>query len=440
MFKPSATHVVRTRLTATMAVVFALSLVTGSALAQTGTLEGIVTDADSGDPIAGAMLVAWGSEGGDGMPGQGGGGGARYAFTDGSGGYVFEEMPVGDYFVCCGKPGYFMQDAEATVVEDGVTVLDFALNSKVFGSVSGFVTDAITGEPIAGARVGLRPVGGAAERGPGGPGGGGGFWLHAMTGSDGSYLIERIPAGEYQAGATSHGYYPSEPTTVTVVDGEPAEIDFALEPLAFGRVEGMVADAVTGEPLAGTHVALWRSVMDAGDGAGSSPGGGGLWLHAVTGDDGRYAIENVPADDYEGRVWAFGYFPPEPVQLTVLEGETTEVNFILDPLVFGNIEGTVTDGTTGLPIANALVFASPQWVTAEAGRDGEESEKGRWNMAVTDENGFYRLEDVPAGAWTVRAFAWGYRTGATDVDVVDGETAQADVVLEPYAAKADAYR
>ncbi len=433
MSSPSSNHVARRRLTITMVGLFALALVTGNALAQTGTLEGTVSDANSGLPIAGAMLVAWNSGGGMGMPGQGENGGARYAFTDETGGYVFDEMAAGDYRVFCGKVGYFLANAEVTVVEDGVTVLDFALDPKVFGSVRGVVTDAVTGDPIAGARVGLRPVDGGEGGGPGGPGGGG-FWLHAMTGSDGSYLIERIPAGEYQAGAVSHGYYPSELAAVTVADGETAVADFALEPLAFGRVEGMVTDAASNDPIAGAHVVLMRTSMDNGAGPGGQPGGGGLWLHAITGDDGRYAIENVPADEYEARVWAFGYFPAEPVLVTVVEGDTAVADFALDSLVFGSVEGTVTDAATAEPIQNAVVYATPQWESTAAMSDGDDAE-ARWTIAVTDENGFYRLEDVPAGMWSVRAFAWGYRPGQEVVEVLDGQTVVVDLALEPFAAK-----
>jgi protocatechuate 3,4-dioxygenase beta subunit len=426
----TTTHVVPWRLIARLSVVLAVGLIAGTALAQTGTLEGSVTDAGSGLPVEGAMLVAWGP-GGMGDPGAGEGGGARYAFSDADGLYEFADMPAGDYLVFCGKVGYFLASAEATVVDGGVTVLDFSLQAKVFGSVAGVVTDASTGEPIAGARVGLRRIG-DAERGPGGPGGGG-FWLHAITGSDGTYLIERIPAGEYQVGAVSHGYYPSELQTVTVVDGVTAEANFALDALAFGRLEGRVTDAVSGEPIAGAHVTLWRATADGGDGIGGGPGGG-FWLHAVTGDDGFYAIENVPADDYEARIFAYGYFPSEPVPVTVLADETAVVDFELYALVFGSIEGTVTDAVTGDPIANAVVIAVPPWPHGLDEGTGDASE-GRWNFTLTDENGFYRLEEVPAGSWVVRAYAWGYRAGSVEVEVLDGQTTVANLALEPYTSK-----
>jgi hypothetical protein len=425
----ATTRGVPRRLTVVIAGVLALGLATGSALAQVGTLEGTVTDADTGLPVSGAMLVAWSTDGGTVLPGQGENGG-HYAFSGADGFYTFSDLAAGEYHVFCGKVGYVLADAVATVVENGVTTLDFALQPKVFGSVSGVVTDATTGVPIVGARVGLLPVGGSV--GAGGPGGGSGFWLNAVTGPDGSYLFERIPAGEYQAGAFGHGYYPSELATITVVDGETTVADFALQPLAFGRVEGFVTDAASSTPIAGAHVALLRVADTTGFGPEGTSNGDLLWLHAVAGDDGHYAIENVPADDYEAWVWAFGYATAGPVAVSVVEGETTVVDVDLDSLVFGAIEGTVTDAVSGEPIENAVVIAAPSWSNLIT--DG--NEHARWNIVLTDADGHYRIGDVPAGAWTVHAAAWGYRPGRQPVEVVGGQTSIADIALEPVAAAA----
>jgi hypothetical protein len=131
-------------------------------------------------------------------------------------------------------------------------------------------------------------------------------------------------------------------------------------------------------------------------------------------------------------VWAFGYAPAGPIPLSVVEGETTVVDVGLDSLVFGAIEGTVTDAGSGEPIEHAVVIATPSWSNPIA--DGAEHD--RWNIVLTDANGHYRIDNVPAGAWTVHAAAWGYRPGRQPVEVVDGETSIADIALEPFAAAA----
>ena len=318
------------------AMVLALGLLAGNAMAQTGTLQGTVTDVD-GVPIEAAMVVARGAMGGPGGgEGHGGhhppGGGhhpPRYAFTDAGGAYEIADLPAGDYHVVCGKPGYLMASAEVTIIDGQTTTQDFALQPMVFGSVGGTVTDAVSLEPIQGAHVVLRPA-----QAPG---------LKVGRGTDGS---------------------------------------------------------------------------------------GGMWLHAVTGPDGTYLIENVPVGDYDARAMSFGYLPSGPVPVTVTEGAMTDADFALEPLTFGSLEGVVTEAGTGAPIAGAFVVACR--FGFEGPTPGESVEKGMgggWNVAITDDSGFYHFDQLPAGTWTVRAYAWGYDAGMAEVVIVADETTVQDFAL-----------
>jgi len=288
MSKLSSRTTLRKPVFAALVMLISVGLVSAGASADTGTLEGVVTDLDTGLPIEGALVIARGEHAPP--PGDGGGGGGhhgvRFAFTDANGGYAIEELMAGDYSVICGKHGYHRADGEATIVEGQTTTLDFALEPIAFGSVEGTVTDAQTGDPIAGAHVRLHRSWFKGE----GPGNGWG--LHAVTGPDGGYLIENVPEGDYRARAAASGYFPSEAVEITVEDGQTVTVDFALDPLAFGSVEGVVTDDSTGDPIAGAKVVL-RPVFS---GAGRSPEGGdpeGWWLHAITGPDGRKAMTAV---------------------------------------------------------------------------------------------------------------------------------------------------
>jgi protocatechuate 3,4-dioxygenase beta subunit len=328
-----------------MAAALALGLAAGNAMAQTGVLQGTVTDADTGLPIDHALVVARGEMGGhgggDGHGGGGQGGGhhpPRYAYTDPAGFYEIADLPAGTYQVTCGKSGY-VRSAADVVIEDGQTLTqDFALEPLVYGSVGGTVIDAVSMLPLEGAHVMLRPAQSPGLKG-GGPGhdGGGGMWLHAVTDADGNYLIENVPLGTYDARAMMFGFVPSDPLTVVVTEGVTTDADFALAPLTFGSLEGTVTDADTTLPLEGAFVVACRFGFD-------------------------------------------GAMPGESV-------------------------------AKGMPMEKGM--------------------GGGWNVAMTDANGFYRFDQLPAGAWTIRVFKWGYEVGVAELVIVQNTTTVQDFALTP---------
>ncbi|MGH7427833.1 MAG: carboxypeptidase-like regulatory domain-containing protein, partial [Candidatus Methylomirabilaceae bacterium] len=78
----------------------------------------------------------------------------------------------------------------------------------------------------------------------------------------------------------------------------------------------------------------------------------------------------------------------------------------------GAIAGRVTDKTTGQPLTSVQVTIS-------------QTTRG----ALTDREGSYRIENVPAGLVEIRGRFIGYTIGVQTVTVVAGETATVDFVL-----------
>jgi hypothetical protein len=134
------------------------ALAGGTAQAQTATVTGTVTDADTGLAIEGAFVSlrpadgctggggsqfhggghGWGHGGGSGGSGGGGGfggghhgGGAGMATrveTDANGLYVIDVLEAGEYLVRACACGYLPSElTPVTVVEGETVVLDFAL-------------------------------------------------------------------------------------------------------------------------------------------------------------------------------------------------------------------------------------------------------------------------------------------------------------------------
>ncbi len=396
-------------LIAASVMVVSLGFLVGNASAQTGAIEGTVSDAVSSEAIEGAMVMVRASF--DGGPGSHHG--YHPVFTDQDGAYLIEDVEAGEYTLRCGAAGYLQTALPVVVVEGQTTVQDIALEPLTFGSVDGTVTDAATGLPIVGAGVMLRPVHEAGE-------GGARHWLGAVTGADGTYVIDNVLAGEYEATAMAFGYLRSEPVLVTVSDGVTSTVDLALDPVAFGSVEGTVTDAVTGEPIDGAYVSLSRNWM--GDGSGDQSDWG--WHHTVTDENGFYRFDAVETAAYRVTASANAYAQGE-AEIEVLDGQTTVADLALSPLVYGGVEGTVTDAANGEPVERALVVILPNWMQGIG-------EHGGWWIARTDENGFYRFDEIPAGVYRMIVLARGFmRTGA-DVEVLEGQTTTADFVLDPH--------
>lgn len=122
----------------------------GLPAAGMGTVTGTVTDAETDDPIEGAKVTITYHDI------------VRSEETDSKGRYTFTNVP--ECFclknVSVEKDGYLPASKEVGI--HAVTVVDFALESEddgstgYYGTISGIVTDADTGLPIAGTEVTLR--------------------------------------------------------------------------------------------------------------------------------------------------------------------------------------------------------------------------------------------------------------------------------------------
>ena len=93
------------------------------------------------------------------------------------------------------------------------------------GRITGRVLDASTGAPLVGARIGLE-----------------GLSLGALSGVGGRFSIDRVPAGEWSVRVATLGFATKTVTGVTVLPGQIALLDVALDASALA-VEGFVVSA-----------------------------------------------------------------------------------------------------------------------------------------------------------------------------------------------------
>lgn len=376
-----------------------------AALQAGGQITGVVTDAATGKPIPNVTVELLTSS---------------YYFststlTDGNGNYTFSGLPSGSYQVAfsISDGDYLAQNYNGQNGYEGYTSVTVAQGSTTAGidaaldapaQIQGTVTDAVTGSPVSGATV--------STTGPNGT-------IQTTTGSDGTYTLPNLYPGSYTvyfqnpSGANYLSQYyngaatSSDATPVSVGDGaDVTGIDASLQ--SGGQISGTVSSGATGAALSG----LWVFVIDSsGDSVGS----------AQTDSNGTYTVSNLPTGTYTVEFYGTGsyvsqyyndessYANADPVSVTAGQ-VTTGINAAM--LSNGAISGTVTDASTGTPIAGASAYVY------------DSSGSYPIASATTNASGTYTITGLSAGSYTVKFFATGYAssTYAGTVSVSLGTT------------------
>jgi carboxypeptidase family protein len=177
-------------------------------LSEGGMIGGLVTNHSNGAPIAGVEVCAE-PQSLDAVN--------VCTNTGGTGQYTLIGLTGGDYRVefrppeelefldqwFDGEPGGLQ--ADLVTVQVGQLTPNVNASLLETGQISGQVTDALTGAPVAGVSACAEATLGRFSFGPCG-----------QSGADGRYLIRRVPAGtytvHYYTGETSSGYRPGEYT------------------------------------------------------------------------------------------------------------------------------------------------------------------------------------------------------------------------------------
>jgi len=244
------------------------------------------------------------------------------------------------------------------------------------GTLTGTVTDAGSGSPIAAATVSY------SGTGPTGPVNG-----TATTDGAGHYSVAGIAVSAYTLTTQANGYQ-SQSATATVGGGSTTTQNFALTSQA-NTLTGTVTDAGTGRAIAGATVT-----------AGTSS--------ATTNASGVYTISGLAPGTYTATASATGY-AGQSADVTMTAGATTTQNFVLTPNP-GTISGTVTSAATAAPIAGATVSYSG-------------------GATTTDGSGTYTLTNVNEGSYAVTASASGYASQSRTVSVGPGATVTQNFAL-----------
>lgn len=355
-----------------------------AALTVGASISGQVTSAQTHEAAAGVKVHVTDSENGV----------AINTSTGENGTYTAQGLPAGSYTVQfepsgAGEVAQFypdastVEDAQAVNVTEGEAEEGINAELAAAASITGTVTDATSGQPLAGVEVEAT----SSEAGATGS---------ALTGEDGSYTISGLPEGTYtvqfEPSDQEHvsvfyeqasSVETAKPVSVTA-GATSAGIDAALG--AGASISGTVTDAHSGKPVAGVSVNV-------------SSGETGASASAQTGSSGEYTVSGLPAGSYTVQFEANGsnyvsqYYegastPESASAVTVSSGaHRTGVDAAL--AAGASISGSVTQAHTGEPLEGIEVFAYTSGCNSSGG------------AATTDSQGAYEIAGLPAGNYHV---------------------------------------
>ena len=345
--------------------------------------------------------------------------GSYYARTYNSASYVdelYEDIPCAQCVVTSGTP---------IPVALGTTTsgIDFAL--ALGGRISGRVTDSETGLRLSGISVSVYGATGTQV-------------TSGSTDSSGAYTTSAgLPAGTYFARAQGGSYAPElyqeiACLTCEVRSGTPIGvslgvttpgIDFTLT--RGGRITGTVRDEDSGNPIpnAGVRVMIENRTLWAGADSSGNYAMDGLptgTYHVFTSVGGSYIDELYDDIPSGGSTWGGGS-SGTPVPVT--GGETTAgIDFALGR--GGNVQGRITDASSGVPLAGIGVSVSGGWVSTASDASGSYTVTrvvpGSSAISTSNATGYLDefYDDVPS------------EIHATSATIVKGETVTVDFALE----------
>jgi hypothetical protein len=283
-----------------------------------GRVEGRVLNTITGEPAAGAQVQI--------------DGGPPVAVASDTGGYSFT-ADAGGHWLNATAAGYSPARAYTVIAPERVAQIADIYVTPIAGSVRGFVVDAVSNEPITGARV-------TPDNAPA-----------VTTRLDGAFAVD-LPRGERGLTAETTGYVRGPRLGLQVYSSRVSEVSTLFLLPTQGQIRGVARRADTGAPLPGAEILSSQQVLATADA------------------DGAFALTFATGQrDIEVRAPGFGNS-----QLTVYipAGRAVQVDDVLLVPRFGEVEGLIYDSADRAPIAGARVAATsgevPPFVTGPDGR------------------------------------------------------------------------
>jgi len=383
-------------------------------VAGTETIEGTVVDAQSGEPIAGAVFMI--------VPLKGDLSSVKRAKADSQGHFTLTGVHAvtSDISIQPENLLYHLPFGQRVNISGGgkthtvVWKLERTKGSMAIpaGGWAGKVLRADTEEPVEGVRIGIGKNWTTTDKD--------GRFTLALPDSGESMGIEDIqkmdklsPAEKRQAldkfyammasgGAqpadksylvkATHNNFSEFSKSYPANRDKKQEMIIHLDPLKIGDIEGIVVDAKTGKPVASATIQVQSQATQ------SKP-------------DGTFMFEKLHSGDLLLQAKAKRYRAAEnKITLKPLGKEKTR--FELEPITTGTVTGVALNATDQKPLANVKIELGTR-------------------TAMTDAEGRFKLQDIDAGDATVLGSKDVFKPASQGVQVIAAESVDVTLKLDP---------
>lgn len=249
----------------------------------------------------------------------------------------------------------------------------------------------------------------------------------ATSDATGRFEVKDLPAGTWELTARGSGFAPLTVPGLTVPEGG-GSTDLGTVVLIPGvAVEGFAVDP-EGRPVPGAEIRVAEATAD--------PMSRFLQQEeprpvATSAEDGFFRVEDRRAGEtVDLDASRPGYAPAVASGVQVPPDQP--VRLVLQPS--STVEGRTVD-PDGKPVAGVRLFIHPS-DPASLGSSFRMFSRSRSRQAISDETGFFRIEDVIPGGFELQAMATGYQRSELDnLEVRAGQELKGlEVVLAPGAA------
>ena len=272
------------------------STVINLSITQYSTITGVITDSITKNPVTGALISLRGP-----LPAT-----SAVGFADttaANGVYVLYNVPNGPYRIRVTTVGYLRTFFDVTTHGTAAHTADIAIAPIEQSSITGVITDSITGSTLFGIIVSLDSNNNIVKI--------------DTTGSDGVYRFDSVSSGSYTIRSTTTGYAPKT-IPISTSGSATQTVNIPKAKAYYGSIAGTITDSITHYVLSAVTITLLN---------------GNTTVTTVQPiDDGTYRIDNIiTGSTYSLRLTSDGYVTKTD-SITVSDTINYQADFEIAPI------------------------------------------------------------------------------------------------------------